>query len=105
MAEYQITYWREIPSLVVARGGEDTDVTKAPLPGRFQEAVDEAAMRLGDVDSDAYLQGWRRSEWEAFDGSPVDACDAVLLRLEQQWTEEALCGFLESLGTGPRGTR
>lgn len=106
MAEYQITYWREIPSLVVARVGDDgTNVTKTPLPGRFQEAVDEAAMRLGDVDSDAYLQGWRRSDWETFDGSPVEACDAVVLRLEQQWTEAELSRFLQSLGSGPRGTR
>ena len=30
-------------------------MTKAPLAPRFQEAIDEAAMRLGAVDSEAYL--------------------------------------------------
>ena len=62
-----MTYWRDLPSLVVARDGDD--VTKAPLAQRFQEAIDEAAMRLGAVDSDAYLDGWRRSDWTPDDGT------------------------------------
>ena len=51
MAEIQVTWWRDLPSLVVARDGDD--VVKVPLPPRFQEAIDEAAMRLGAVDSPA----------------------------------------------------
>jgi len=50
VAEYQVTSWRDLPSLVVARDGEH--VTKAPLAPRFQEAIDEAAMRLGETGSD-----------------------------------------------------
>ena len=45
MSEYQITYWREIPSMVVAREGDET--ARAQLAQRFQEAIDEAAMRVG----------------------------------------------------------
>ncbi len=67
MSEYQITYWRDLPSLVTAREG--AEVAKVPLPQRFQEAIDEAAMRLGDVGSDAYLAGWRRGEWTRTCGS------------------------------------
>ena len=55
-----MTCWRDLPSLVVARDGEQ--VTKAPLAPRFQEAIDEAAMRLGDTGSDDYLAGWTRGE-------------------------------------------
>ena len=40
-----MTYWRDLPSLVVAREGDT--VTKTQLAPRFQEAIDEAAMRLG----------------------------------------------------------
>ena len=40
-----MTYWRDLPSLVVAREGDT--VTKSQLASRFQEAIDEAAMRLG----------------------------------------------------------
>ena len=61
MAEYQITSWRDIPSMVVAREGDN--ITKVQLAARFQEAIDEAAMRLGEVGSDDYLAGWSRSAW------------------------------------------
>lgn len=93
-----MTYWRELPSLVVARNGDD--VTKSPLDRRFQEAIDEAAMRLGDVDSDAYLAGWRRAEWTAAEGTPTAVADQVVARLEHQWTPETITSFLDSLGTG-----
>ena len=97
MSEYQITYWRDIPSLVVARN--DGDVTKAPLAARFQEAIDEAAMRLGDVDADAYLAGWRRSEWTAADEGPAQVADRVVADLEGTWPPEALTKYIENLST------
>jgi hypothetical protein len=84
-----------LPSLVVAREGED--VTKAPLAARFQEAIDSAAMTLGAVDSDAYLAGWRRAEWVSAAGSVTEVCDEVVSRLEAEWTAEALSSYLSSL--------
>lgn len=95
MTEHQITYWRELPSLVVARDG--ADVTKAPLPARFQEAIDEAAMRLGATDSDAYLAGWRRSAWTPADGDPAAVADRAVAELEAQWPPEAVAAFLDNL--------
>lgn len=95
MSEVQITYWRDIPSMVVAREGDD--VVKVPLAQRFQEAIDEAAMRLGDVDADAYLAGWRRSNWQAADGDPSQAAADQSQALEEQWTEEALSDYLDGL--------
>ena len=96
MAEYQITSWRELPSLVVAREG-DTQA-KVPLPQRFQEAIDEAAMRLGEVSSDAYLAGWERGGWTAGDGSPADLAAAVVEQLETAWPDAAVQSFLDALG-------
>ena len=61
MSEYQVTYWRDFPSMVVVRDGEET--VKVSLASRFQEAIDEAAMRVGAEDADAYLDGWRKSEF------------------------------------------
>jgi hypothetical protein len=95
MAEYQITYWRELPSLVVVRDGDD--VTKSPLPGRFQEAIDEAAMRLGDVSSDAYLAGWARGDWTPADGSTSSVADDVVARLDAQWSPDRVDSFLDGL--------
>jgi Virulence factor len=96
VTEYQVTYWRELPSLVVAREGDTT--TKSPLTPRFQEAIDEAAMRLGDTGSDAYLSGWRRGEWTPAEGSTTSVSDEVVADLEAKWPQEKLTEFLDSLG-------
>jgi hypothetical protein len=96
MTEYQITSWRELPSLVVARDGHH--VAKVPLPQRFQEAIDESAMRLGETSSEAYLEGWQRSDWTASDGSPADVAAAIAHTLEASWPEQTVQAFLDSLG-------
>jgi hypothetical protein len=102
MAEYQVTSWRELPSLVVARDGADPDsVVKTPMPGRFQEAIDEAAMRAGDTTSDAYLDGWVRSQWAAVEGTPLEVCDRVVAGLETRWTADAITNYLNGLSSGP----
>ena len=97
--EYQVTYWRDLPSLVVARAGEQ--VTKSPLAPRFQEAIDEAAMRLGDTGSDDYLAGWRRGDWTAGEGSPAEVLDGVVRDLEDEWPDAKLQTYLDSLGIRP----
>jgi hypothetical protein len=96
-AEYQVTYWRDLPSMVVAREGDV--VTKSPLAPRFQEAIDEAAMRLGAIDSEAYLEGWTRGEWTAADGSHAEVCDRVVTDLEAQWPDDRLSAYLDGLGS------
>jgi Virulence factor len=95
VTEYQVTYWRDLPSLVAAREGEH--VTKSPLAQRFQEAIDEAAMRLGATGSDAYLEGWRRTDWTAEQGSPVEVADRVVARLEDDWPVTKVEAYLGSL--------
>ena len=95
VTEYQVTYWRELPSMVVAREGES--VTKAPLALRFQEAIDEAAMRLGATGSDAYLDGWTRGEWTPAEGSGPEVCDRVVADLEARWSAERLAAYLDGL--------
>ena len=91
-----MTSWRDLPSLVVARDGEH--VTKSPLAPRFQEAIDEAAMRLGETASDDYLAGWTRGAWTPRDGDPHEVADAVVAGLEEAWPAERLTEYLDSLG-------
>jgi hypothetical protein len=93
--EFQVTYWRELPSMVVARAGDQ--VTKAPLAARFQAAIDEAAMRLGDVGSVDYLAGWRRGAWTAADGSTTEIADRVVSDLEESWPADRLSAYLDTL--------
>lgn len=102
VAEYQVTSWRDLPSLVVARDGEH--VTKSPLAPRFQEAIDEAAMRLGDTGSDDYLAGWVRSDWTDLDGDPAEVADVVVAGLEEAWPQEKLTEYLDSLGPEAQGS-
>ena len=97
MAEFRVTYWRDLPSLVTARDGENT--AKAALDPRFMVAIDEAAMRIGATDSDAYLEGWRQSEWEARDGSPEDIVAAVAHELDTRYDPERVQEMLDSYGT------
>jgi hypothetical protein len=101
VAEYQVTYWRDVPSLVVARDGDQ--VMKSPLTARFQEAIDEAAMRLGETSSDDYLAGWVRGEWTPLDGDPVEVADVVVAQLEEAWPDERLADYVDALGTVASG--
>ena len=95
MAEYQVTRWRDLPSMVAARTGEET--VKAQLAPRFQEAIDEAAMRLGDTGADDYLSGWDRTPWTAAEGSPAEALERVVAELESEWPAERVAGYLDGL--------
>ena len=100
-----MTYWRDLPTLVVARAGDD--VTKSPLSARFQEAVDEAAMRLGETGSDEYLVGWTRGAWTEADGGPTEVADRVVAELEEHWSADRIGSYLDSLGpqVGPAGVQ
>ncbi len=100
MTDYQVTYWRDLPSLVVAREGEH--VTKSPLAPRFQDAIDEAAMRLGDTGSDDYLAGWRRGEWTAADGDSTAVVGRVVAELEESWPPSAVTDYLDGLQAGSK---
>jgi hypothetical protein len=97
MAEYQVTRWRDLPSMVAARTGEET--VKAQLAPRFQEAIDEAAMRLGDTGADDYLAGWERSAWTEADGTPSEVLDRVAAELDAEWPPDRIARYLDELGT------
>ena len=93
MAEYQITYWQEIPSMVTARAGRRNRAS-VELPQRFQNAIDEAAMLLGLIGTDEYLQAWRRSEWQEREGTPEEVAAIVAAELEREYTSEYIRGIL-----------
>ena len=84
MAEYRITRWREIPSLVTARA-DDGETVKVPLPDRFQEAIDELAMRVGAAGSDAYLEGWVHEDWHARKGDAGRVAADVARELDESY--------------------
>jgi hypothetical protein len=97
VAEFRVTYWRDLPSLVTARAGGHT--AKAALDARFMVAIDEAAMRLGATESEAYLEGWRQSDWEERSGTPEEVVEAVSRALDGEYDEARVQELLDSYGT------
>lgn len=93
MAEYQIVYWREIPSMVVAREGRRSRHS-VQLPARFQVAIDELAMRLGVTGTDAYLEAWARTEWQLRDGDVEETAELVAGELDRAYPPERLRSLL-----------
>ena len=96
MTEYQITYWRDFPSMVVAREGRSAR-HKVQLPARFQVAIDEAAMRAGAIGTDEYLDGWLRSDWQEQPGDPQEVAQAVAARLEADYPPQRLRKLLSTI--------
>ncbi|WP_230487070.1 virulence factor [Nocardioides anomalus] len=83
--------------MVAARAGDET--VKAELAPRFQEAIDEAAMRLGDTGADDYLAGWQRTAWTGADGSPAEVLDRVSAELDAAWPSDRIADYLDGLGS------
>jgi hypothetical protein len=79
MAQYQVLFWKHIPSQVMAWEGEAR--AKRMLPDYFQAAIDSYAMKDGSTEMDAYLEGWHRGPVEDRDGSPEDVIDSVVEEL------------------------
>jgi hypothetical protein len=96
VTEFQVTRWRELPAMVAVRAEDQT--VKAELGPRFQEAIDEAAMRLGESGAEDYLAGWERTPWSSADGSPGEVLDRVAGDLEAQWPAERIAAYLDGLG-------
>lgn len=82
--------------MIVARDGEQ--VIKILLPTRFQEAIDEAAMRMGEIDADAYTSGWNRDPWVQSAELPQALADRIAEELEAKFTETSLQTILDELG-------
>ncbi|MGN6377444.1 MAG: virulence factor [Gaiellales bacterium] len=98
MAEYRITRWREIPSLVTARAA-DGQTVRVPLPDRFQEAIDELAMNTGATGSDAYLEGWVQEDWQSRDGDAGAVAADVARELEESYPPSDLAALATGGGT------
>jgi len=79
MAQYQVLFWKHIPSQVMAWEGEVK--AKRMLPDYFQAAIDAYAMKDGSTEMDSYLDGWRRGPVEERQGTPDEVLSAVVEEL------------------------
>jgi hypothetical protein len=81
--------------MVTARD-ETGHTAKVALPDRFQEAVDESAMRRGLAGSDAYLDAWRHDDWVAAEGAPDEVAARVAAQLDADHPPERLEDLLDN---------
>jgi hypothetical protein len=102
MAEYQITYWRDLPSMVTAREGR-RNTSKVELPQRFQDAIDRAAMVMGLTGTDAYLEQWRRDGWQERAGTPEEVAQTVAAEVEAEYMPARLRELIHAVSKKDEG--
>jgi Virulence factor len=96
-AELIVIRWRDIPVQVVVQGPARARA-RVQLSDRFQEAVDEAALRAGLLGTDEYLGEWRRDTRPCGDDLDAEA-RAEAERLESAYDADRLTN-LARLGGG-----
>ncbi len=95
MAQLRIVYWRDIPGRVVIREGRRS--TRLNLSARFMHAIERAAYRLKKQQKDAMFEPWHDVS-QALDGDIREQARALLLQLEEHYTEEVLETLIRASG-------
>jgi hypothetical protein len=95
VAELTVIWWRDIPAQVRVKAGRTR--ASGELPGRFQEAIDAAAMRAGLIGSDTYMEEWRREQRDCGDDLEAEV-EQELARLDAVYTDEVLERLVRSSG-------
>ncbi len=96
MAEVVIVYWRDIPAQVIV--GKGRRAQKRPLPERFEQAIDRAAMKVGAGNSDAYLAEWRKAAPYTIEGEDAAVADAEAARLDAEFDRERFKALIANDG-------
>ncbi len=96
MPDVTIVYWRDIPAQVIV--GKGRRGAKRPLPERFEQAIDRAAMKVGAADTDAYLAEWRKAAPYTVEGDPEEVAQAEADRLEAEYDQDRIKALIANDG-------
>lgn len=96
MPDVTIVYWRDIPAQVIV--GKGRRGAKKPLPERFEQAIDRAAMKVGAADTDAYLAEWRKAPPYTVEGDPAEIAEAEAARLEAEYDQDRIKALIANDG-------
>lgn len=99
MAAITHVYWRDIPAQVII--GKGRSGAKAPLPERFEQAIDRAAMKVGAKDDDAYLAGFHRVVVGDADGDLAEAAQTEAAALDAAYDNARLKSLIDAEGFDP----
>lgn len=92
-------FWRDIPAQVII--GKGRSGAKMPLPERFEQAIDRAAMKVGAKDDDAYLAGFHRVVVGEIDGDLKEAAAAEAAKLDAAYDNDRLKVLINAEGYDP----
>jgi hypothetical protein len=96
MAEVTVVFWRDIPAQVIV--GKGRRGAKAPLPERFEQAIDRCAMKIGAKDADAYLAEWRKAAPYEVEGDQEQVAKAEAARLDAEYDTARLKALIDAEG-------
>ncbi|SFR38160.1 Virulence factor [Yoonia tamlensis] len=96
MPEVTIVYWRDMPAQVIV--GRGRKGAKAPLPERFEQAIDRAAMKSGAAESDDYLAGFRKAPPYTVAGTDQEAAQAEAARIDTEFDQTRLKALIANDG-------
>ncbi|WP_137700382.1 virulence factor [Marimonas lutisalis] len=96
MPEVTIVYWRDIPAQVIV--GKGRRGSKMPLPERFEQAIDRAAMKVGASDTDAYLAEWRKADPYTVEGEASDIAAAEAARIDAEYDQDRIKALIANDG-------
>lgn len=96
MADVTIVYWRDMPAQVIV--GRGRRGTKLPLPERFEQAIDRAAMTSGAAQSDDYMAGFRKADPIPVEGDDQQAAAATVARIETEYDQDRLKTLIANNG-------
>ena len=97
MGTVTVRYWRDMPSMVLARAGRRSKATAA-LPERFEKAIDAAAMKGGLASTDAYLAEWRDGEALACGDDLQAAAASKAAEITAEYSPERLRDLIANEG-------
>ena len=96
MPAVTIVYWRDIPAQVIV--GKGRRGTKRPLPERFEQAIDRAAMKTGAAGTDDYLAEWRKAAPVEMDGEAEALADAEVARIDAEYDRDRIKQLIDNDG-------
>jgi len=85
----------------MVKGKEGRKRLSRPLSPRFMEAIDAAAMRTGDTNSDEYLEAWKASESVAIEGDAESCLDNAVEEIEKEYSKGRLISLIKNGGYEP----
>lgn len=92
-------FWRDIPAQVIV--GKGRTGAKMPLPERFEQAIDRAAMKVGAKDDDAYLAGFHRVVVGETEGDLKEVASAEAAALDAAYDNARLKTLIDAEGYDP----